>query len=92
MVGAGRIGTLRANMAMRHPSVEFLAISDVDEGRATALANNVKADFASGDNLSVIAHPSVDAVFVSTPEHAHTERSCRRSSWASPCSSRSPLR
>jgi predicted dehydrogenase len=73
VVGAGRIGTLRANMAMRHPSVEFLAISDVDEGRATNLANNVKADFASGDNFSVISHPSVNAVFVSTPEHAHTE-------------------
>ena len=35
----------------------FLAVSDVDEGRATTLANNVKADFASGDNLNVIAHP-----------------------------------
>jgi len=28
VVGAGRIGTLRARLAAKHPSVRFLAISD----------------------------------------------------------------
>ena len=73
VVGSGRIGTLRANMASRHPAVRFLAISDKDPQRASDLAENVAADYSSGDNYEVISRPEVDAVIVSTPEHDHTE-------------------
>jgi predicted dehydrogenase len=73
VVGAGRIGTLRAHLASRHPSVRFLAVSDREPGRATALAKAVGAQLASSDNLEVIAHPDVDAVMVSTSEHEHAE-------------------
>ena len=38
VVGAGRIGTLRARLAAKHPSVRFLAISDRDPARARKLA------------------------------------------------------
>lgn len=73
VVGSGRIGTLRANMASRHPSVHYLAISDKDPDRADLLAESVTANFASGDNYEVISRPEVSAVFVSTPEHDHAE-------------------
>ena len=39
VVGSGRIGTLRANMASRHPSVQFLAVSDIDAEKAGLLAS-----------------------------------------------------
>lgn len=71
VVGSGRIGTLRAHMAARHPSVRFLAVSDKDPVRASVLAESVAANFSSGDNAEVISRPEVDAVFVSTPEHDH---------------------
>lgn len=72
VVGAGRIGTLRAGMAASHPSVDFLAISDKDPVRASVLAESVAANFNSGDNLEVISRPEVNAVIVSSsePEHA----------------------
>lgn len=73
VVGSGRIGTLRAHMASRHPSVRFLAVSDKDPERAKALAEATGAQLASSNNLDVIAHPEVDAVIVSTSEHEHTE-------------------
>lgn len=73
VVGSGRIGTLRAHMASRHPSVRFLAVSDKNPERAHALAKGVGAQLASEDNLEVIAHPEVDAVIVSTSEHEHAE-------------------
>lgn len=73
VVGAGRIGTLRANMAARHPSVRFLAISDRDQERASGLAEKTGADLSTRDNSEIIAHPDVNAVIVSTPEHDHTE-------------------
>jgi predicted dehydrogenase len=73
VVGAGRIGTLRARLAAKHPSVRFLAISDRDPARAKALAEQAGADFHSGSNEEIISHPDVTAVIVSTPEQQHTE-------------------
>jgi len=71
VVGAGRIGTLRARLSAKHPSVGFIAVSDRDPARAKALANQTGAAFHSGDNFEVIERPEVNAVFVSTPEGEH---------------------
>jgi predicted dehydrogenase len=73
VVGSGRIGSLRAHLAAKHPAVRFLAVSDRDPARARALAGETGAHFHSGDNLEVMARPEVDAVFVSTPEGEHAE-------------------
>ena len=72
VIGAGRIGTLRARLAAKHPSVGFLAISDLDPQRAKALADQAGADFHTGDNFEAIERPEVNAVFVSTPEGEHS--------------------
>jgi predicted dehydrogenase len=71
VIGAGRIGTLRARLAAKHPSVRFLAIADQDPARARALAEQAGAQFHTADNEAAIAHPDVTAVFVSTPENEH---------------------
>ncbi len=72
VVGSGRIGTLRARLAAKHPAVNFLAVSDLDPDRARALAEQTEAHFHSGDNTEVIARPEVSAVIVSTPEGEHS--------------------
>jgi predicted dehydrogenase len=72
VVGAGRIGTLRARLAARHPAVGYVAISDKDPARAKALAELAGANRHSGSNDDVIADPKIDAVIVSTPEQLHT--------------------
>jgi predicted dehydrogenase len=72
VIGSGRIGTLRASMAAAHPSVLFLAVSDLDSSRAHTLADRTGAQFFSDDNLEVISRPEVNAVIVSTSEHEHT--------------------
>src|SRR5439155_24915017 len=72
VVGAGRIGTLRAQLAAKHPAVRFLAISDRDPARDRALAKAAGADLYSGSNDENIAYPEVSAVIVSTPEQEHT--------------------
>ena len=71
VVGAGRIGTLRAQLAATHPAVRFLAVSDVDGARAQGLAHKTAAHCWSGDNMEVIAHPEVSAVIVATSEGEH---------------------
>ena len=77
LVGAGRMGSIRAHLAGSASQVNFLAISDLDEGKAAALARKAKAAFYSSDNMSVIDHPEVDAVIVSTSEGNHTEAVCQ---------------
>jgi len=71
VVGAGRIGTLRARLAAKHPCVRFIAISDADPKRAQALAEQTGAAYHSTNNDEVISRPEVNAVFVSTPEGEH---------------------
>lgn len=71
VIGAGRIGTLRARLSAKHPSVGFLAIADLDPARAQALAETTGADFVTGNNFEAIERPEVNAVFVSTPEGEH---------------------
>ncbi|HEV8518301.1 MAG TPA: Gfo/Idh/MocA family oxidoreductase [Burkholderiales bacterium] len=71
VIGSGRIGTLRARLAAKHPALGFLAISDLDPARARALAEQTDADFHTGNNFEAIEWPEVSAVFVSTPEGEH---------------------
>ena len=77
VVGSGRIGTLRARLAAKHPSVSFLAVSDRDPTRARALAEQAGADFHSSDNIEIISRPEVNAVIVSTPEGEHAAAVCK---------------
>ena len=71
IVGAGRIGTLRGQLAAQHPAVRFIAVSDQKPDKAAGLAKKVGAQFHSGDNAEIIARPEVNAVIVSTSEGEH---------------------
>ena len=73
VIGSGRIGSLRAGMASRHPSVNFLALSDKNKTKADILAQKTGADFVTDNNLDAISDDRVDAVVVATPEHDHVE-------------------
>jgi predicted dehydrogenase len=71
VIGSGRIGSLRAQLAAGHPAVRFIATADQDAKKAEALANKVGAATHSADNDAIIAHPDVNAVIVSTSEGEH---------------------
>jgi len=49
VVGCGSIGSLRAQISHRHPSVDFLAVCDVDEEKAARLAAECEADVHSSE-------------------------------------------
>lgn len=91
VVGSGRIGSLRARLAAKHPAVEFLAVSDVDPAAAETLARQAGADFFSTDNREIIAHPKVNAVFVSTPENEHLDAVCTALALGKPVLVEKPL-
>ena len=91
LIGSGRMGRLRATLARGAPQVGFLALADVDPARVELIAEEVRADFHSTDAEAVLSHPDVDAVIVSTPEHAHTDPVCRALELGKPVLVEKPL-
>ncbi|MGZ5096152.1 MAG: Gfo/Idh/MocA family protein, partial [Burkholderiales bacterium] len=73
IVGSGRIGTLRAQLAAAHPAVRYVAVADQDAAKAQALARKIGAQYHSSDNNDVISRPEVNAVVISTSEGEHVE-------------------
>lgn len=73
VIGAGSIGTLRAEISHRHPSVDFLAVCDVDEDKVRRLADSTGADVWSTDAAEIVTRDEVDAVIVASTEDAHYE-------------------
>ena len=91
VVGSGRIGTLRARLAARHPAVRFLAVSDRDPAQAKKLAELAGADFHSADNDAVIALRTSMRCLSRRPK-ANTPRRCAgRSNSAKPVLVEKPL-
>ena len=71
IVGAGRIGTLRARLAARHAGVRFMAIADTYPLAAERAAKVSGASLHTGEVARMIDHPGVDAVVVAIPEGEH---------------------
>lgn len=71
VIGCGSIGSLRAQIAHRHPSVDYLAVCDIVEDKARNLAAACEADSWSTDAMEVVTREEVDAVIVASTEDAH---------------------
>jgi len=72
IVGAGRVGHIRAGVIRRSENSRLAAAIDIDRARAEKLAEGTKAIVAT-DWRSVIARPDLDAVVVSTPTKYHLD-------------------
>ena len=75
VIGCGTIGRLRAHNVHRHPSVDHLAVCDLDEEKAKTLAVEVEADAWSTDATELVQRDEIDAVIVATTEDQHFEPS-----------------
>ena len=73
VIGAGRIGTMRATLAASHAAVRCIGIADINEGAAKTLAEKSGATIVGTDSLEVISNPAINAVVVATGEHQHVE-------------------
>jgi predicted dehydrogenase len=82
IVGAGRVGLFRGEVAARHPAVEWIGIAEKRPDRARLVAEKVGADFVTADHRELLARPEVNAVIVATDEHLHVDpimAACERS-------------
>jgi predicted dehydrogenase len=73
IVGAGRVGLFRGEVAARHPMVDFIGVADLKKDRLSLLKEKTKADFVTTDFRELLSRPEVTAVIVSTDEHLHVD-------------------
>jgi myo-inositol 2-dehydrogenase / D-chiro-inositol 1-dehydrogenase len=71
IVGAGRVGLFRGEVAARHPQVDFIGIAEIKPDRAKLVAEKIGADFVTSDYRELLARPEVTAAIVATDEHLH---------------------
>ncbi len=73
IVGAGRVGLFRGEVAARHPMVDFIGLADLREDRLELVQGKTGADFATIDFRELLRRPEVTAAIISTDEHLHVE-------------------
>lgn len=73
IIGAGRVGLFRGEVAARHPQVDFIGVADLKPERAKLVGDKCKADFVTQDFRELLKRPEVTAAIISTDEHLHVE-------------------
>ncbi|HXN16321.1 MAG TPA: Gfo/Idh/MocA family oxidoreductase [Usitatibacter sp.] len=73
IIGAGRVGLFRGEVAARHPQVDFIGLADLKPERLKLVGDKVGADFVTSDFRALIARPEVTAAIIATDEHLHVE-------------------
>src|SRR6202790_4483166 len=73
IVGAGRVGLFRGEVAMRHPAVEWIGIAELNHNRGGDVGARIGADFITTSHRELLARPEVTAAIIATDEHLHVE-------------------
>jgi myo-inositol 2-dehydrogenase/D-chiro-inositol 1-dehydrogenase len=73
IVGAGRVGLFRGEVAARHLAVDWIGIAERKPDRAKLVAEKVGADFVTADHRELLRRPEVTAAIIATDEHLHVD-------------------
>src|ERR671915_1024707 len=73
IVGAGRVGLFRGEVAARHPAVEWIGIAEKNPERGKLIAEQIGADFVTTDHRELLRRPEVTAAIIATDEHLHVD-------------------
>ena len=73
IVGAGRVGLFRGEVAARHAQVDWIGIAEKNPERAQFVAGKIGADLITSDYRELLRRPEVTATIISTDEHLHVD-------------------
>ena len=73
IVGGGRVGLFRGEVANRHPAVEWIGLAEKNPNRAGEVAPKIGADFVTQSHVELLKRPEVTAASIATDEHRHVE-------------------
>src|SRR6202049_4781269 len=73
IIGAGRVGLFRGEVAARHPAVQWIGIAEKNHNRGLYVAEKIGADFVTQDYRELLKRPEVTCVIIATDEHLHVD-------------------
>ena len=73
IVGAGRVGLFRGEVAARHPAVEWIGIAERNDNRGKSVAARIGADFVTTDHRELLARPEATCAIIASDEHLHVD-------------------
>src|SRR5438046_4907579 len=73
IVGAGRIGLIRGEIAAKNASVGWIGVAETRADRGKEVAARVGAEFLSPDFHEALRRPEVTSARIATDEHLHVE-------------------
>jgi myo-inositol 2-dehydrogenase / D-chiro-inositol 1-dehydrogenase len=71
IVGAGRVGLFRGEVAARHPAVQWIGIAEKNHNRGLYVAEKIGADFVTQDHRELLRRSEVTCAIIATDEHLH---------------------
>src|SRR5262245_64776464 len=73
IVGGGRVGLFRGEVANRHPAVKWIGLAEKNPNRAGEVAPKIDADFVTQSHVELLKRPEVTAAIICTDEHLHVD-------------------
>jgi predicted dehydrogenase len=73
IIGGGRVGLFRGEVAARHPAVEWIGLAEKNPNRGGEVGSKIGADFVTQDHRELMRRPEVTACIVATDEHLHVD-------------------
>ncbi len=73
IIGAGRIGLIRGEIAAKHPSVGWIGVAETRVDRGKEVAERIGADFCTTDYRELLGRTEVTAAVIATDEHLHVD-------------------
>jgi len=73
IIGGGRVGLFRGEVANRHPAVKWIGLAEKNPNRAGEVAPKVGADFVTQSHVELLKRPEVTCAIIATDEHLHVE-------------------
>src|ERR687887_2857965 len=73
IVGAGRIGLIRGEIAAKNANVGWIGVAETRADRGKEVAERLGAEFLTTDFRELLARPEVTAAVLATHQHLHVE-------------------
>src|SRR5437868_8887219 len=73
IIGGGRVGLFRGEVAARHPAVEWIGLAEKNPNRAGEVAAKIEADFVTQSHRELLSRPEVTCAIIATDEHLHVD-------------------
>src|SRR6476660_584415 len=73
IIGGGRVGLCRGEVAARDPAVEWIGLAEKNPNRAGEVGPKISADFVTQSHVELLKRPEVTAAIICTDEHLHVD-------------------